>query len=410
MRITDVRTYIPMVGIRPQCLVRIETDAGIVGWGEAGLSSREHAVAAAVGHYRDFLIGADPMARGALWQRLYRSQYFEGGRVLTAAQSAIDIALHDIAGKALGVPVYELLGGKQRDFVPLFATVGDPMGPAVVEGARRLVDDGWQAIRLFPSMPGPAGGSAAPGARSAISYAPADGAAAADPDLFEPREALAVTAEWTIRVRQAVGTGTTLGIDWHHRLSVAETASYCQRMPSGTLDFLEEPIRDENPDAYAQLRTLIDVPLAIGEEFSSKWAFVPYIERGLADFVRLDICNVGGFTEALKVAGLAEAHYLDLMPHNPLGPICTAATAHLCTAVPNLSWMEIRQSATEDLGFYDRGLFPVQPTIDGPRLILSDAPGLGVEVDESKLEAAVALAQRWNPQQLHRRDGSVQNW
>jgi galactonate dehydratase len=124
MRITDVRTYIPMVGVRPQCIVKITTDAGIVGWGESGMSAREEAVAAAVGHYRDLLIGADPMARGAIWQRLYRSQYFEGGRVLLAAQSAIDIALYDICGKALGVPVYELLGGKQRDFVPLFATVG----------------------------------------------------------------------------------------------------------------------------------------------------------------------------------------------------------------------------------------------------------------------------------------------
>jgi galactonate dehydratase len=179
-------------------------------------------------------------------------------------------------------------------------------------------------------------------------------------------------------------------------------------MPTGTLDFLEEPIRAENPDAYAQLRTLVDVPLAIGEEFSSKWSFVPFIERGLTDFIRVDVCNVGGFTEAMKVAGWAEAHYLDLMPHNPLGPICTAATGHLCTAVPNMAWMEIRRSATEDLGFYDRELFPVQATVDGPRLILSDAPGLGVEVDESKLEAAAAG--HWNPQQLHRRDGSVQNW
>ena len=179
-------------------------------------------------------------------------------------------------------------------------------------------------------------------------------------------------------------------------------------MPTGTLDFLEEPIRAENPDAYAQLRTLIDVPLAIGEEFSSKWSFLPFIERGLTDFIRVDICNVGGFTEAMKVAGWAEAHYTDLMPHNPLGPICTAATGHLCTAVPNMSWMEIRQSATEDLGFYDREMFPGQVTIDGPRLILNDAPGLGIEVDESKVEAAATG--HCNPQQLHRRDGSVQNW
>ncbi len=385
MRITNVRTYTPLVGWAPQCIVKVETDVGIVGWGEAGLSARANAVAAAVDHYRDLLIGADPMARGAIWQRLYRSQYFEGGRVLTGAQSAIDIALYDIAGKAFRVPVYELLGGRQRDYVPLFATTLAPMGPQLIEDARRLVDKGWDVIRFAPGMP-----------------------ASDDPKLFEPRQSLALTAEWATKLRAEVGQGPTLGIDFHHRLSLAEAASFCQRMPPATLDFLEEPIRAENPDAYAQLRTMTDVPFAIGEEFASKWAFAPFIERGLIDFVRVDICNVGGFTEAIKVAGSAEAHYLDLMPHNPLGPIATAATGHLCMAVPNVAWMEIRESPTEDLGTYDRDLFPVQQVIDGARLIVSDAPGLGVEIDEARLEAATAGP--WQLPQLHRRDGSVQNW
>jgi len=370
--------------MRPQCLVKIETDAGISGWGESGLSGREEAVVGAIAHFREFLIGADPMARGALWQRLYRSQYFEGGRVLTAAMSAIDIALYDIAGKALGVPVYELLGGRQRDYVPLFAVTLAPMGPPLIEAARALLAEGWTVMRFAPGAPGHD-----------------------TSETFEPRDAIYQTAEWATKLRAEVGPEPVIGIDWHHRMTVAETASFCQRMPPGTLDFLEEPIRAENPDAYAQLRTLIDVPLAIGEEFSSKWAFVPFIERGLLDFVRIDICNVGGFTEAMKVAGWAEAHYLDLMPHNPLGPICTAATAHLATAVPNFAWMEIRQSPTEDLGFYDPEMFPVQPRLEGPRLYLSDAPGLGVEVNESLL---VESSKHWNPPQLRRLDGSVQNW
>ncbi|MFN8619280.1 MAG: mandelate racemase/muconate lactonizing enzyme family protein [Chloroflexota bacterium] len=385
MRITDLKVFIPTVGIRPQCLVKVETDAGIVGWGESGLTAREEAVAAAIGHFRSLLVGEDPMRRGQLWQRLYRSQYFEGGRVLLAAQSAIDIALHDIAGKAWGVPVYQLLGGRQRDFVPLFGTVPSAPGPELIAGAQRLIAAGWNVLRITP------GGPVDPD----------------DPDRFDPRDAVALTAEWTIRVREAIGPGPTLGIDWHHRLSVAEAASYCQRLPSGTLDFLEEPIRAENPDAYAQLRRLIDVPLAIGEEFSSKWAFAPFIERGLTDLVRVDICNVGGFTEAVKVAAMAETHYLDLVPHHPLGPICGAATAHLCTAIPNVAYMEIRRSPTEDLGFYDERLFPVQPRQDGPRLYVDDVPGLGVEVDESLL---TTRAPQWQPPQLHREDGSVQNW
>jgi galactonate dehydratase len=115
-------------------------------------------------------------------------------------------------------------------------------------------------------------------------------------------------------------------------------------MPSGTLDFLEEPIRDETPEAYESLRTMTDVPFAIGEEFASKWQFLPYIERGIHQFNRIDVCNVGGLTEAMKVAGWSEAHYVDMMPHNPLGPVCTAATVHFAAAVANFSWLETRAS------------------------------------------------------------------
>ena len=347
-----------------------------------------------------------PAARSG--SALYRSQYFEGGRVLTAAQSAIDIALYDICGKALGVPVYELLGGKQRDFVPLFATAGAPMGPALLDDVRGLVDEGWQAIGSSRACPA----RAAPRRRrrpSAISYAPADGAAAEDPDLFEPREALAVDRGMDDALREAVGPGVTLGIDWHHRLSIAEAASFASACRRATLDFLEEPIRAESPDAYAQLRTLTDVPFAIGEEFSSKWSFLPFIERGLTDFVRVDVCNVGGFTEAMKVAGWAEAHYLDLMPHNPLGPDLHRRDRPPVHGGRRMSrgWRSAARrprTSASTTGTCSRS----RSRWTGPRLILSDAPGLGVEVDESRLEAVVAG--HWHPQQLHRRDGSVQNW
>ena len=127
------------------------------------------------------------------------------------------------------------------------------------------------------------------------------------------------------KVREAVGNSVAIGIEYHHRLSVAEAANFIQKMPNGTLDWLEEPIRDESPEAYEALRQMTPQPFALGEEFASKWQFLPFIEKGLCNFVRVDICNVGGFTEAMKVAGWAEAHYTDLMPHNPLGPVCTAA-------------------------------------------------------------------------------------
>ncbi|MAE61241.1 MAG: galactonate dehydratase [Planctomycetaceae bacterium] len=382
MKITDIKTYPVRIGSRNQMIVKVETDSGIHGWGEAGLSSRELAVQGAVLHFREFLIGENPMNIGALWQLMYRSQYFEGGRVLTAAISAIDIALHDVVGKALGVPVHQLLGGKQRRAVPCFATTQSNTQEGQIADARLLLDNGWSCIRTVPyEMTNP---------------------------IFEPRESLAVTARWLIAIREAIGPDPVLGIDFHHRLSVAETVSFCHRLPPGTLDFLEEPIRDECPEAYESLRTMIDVPLAIGEEFFSKWAFAPYLERGLTQFARIDVCNVGGFTESMKVAALAESHYIDLMPHNPLGPICTAATTHLAAAVPNFAWLEIRSSPSEELNFYDPDWFPTQPVVDGDTIVVPDTPGLGVEFNE---EAAKNAEFNFTESpHLRRRDGSYTNW
>jgi len=386
MQIVDIKSFPTWVGSRNQLVIKVETDTGLIGWGESGVSGRELAVVGAIRHYREFLLGKDPMRRGALWQEMYRSQYFEGGRVLTGAISAIDIALHDIAGKALGVPVYQLLGGKQRDFVPCFATTAAPMGPQLLEDAHLLLERGWSVIRTTPGHPDRQG----------------------DDALFEPRESIGVTAEWLTRLRESVGPAPVLGIDYHHRLSVPEAASFCQRMPRGTLDFLEEPIRAESPEAYTALRSMTDVPFAIGEEFASKWSFLPFIEHGLSNFIRVDVCNVGGLTEAMKVAGWAEAHYLDLMPHNPLGPICTAATIHLAAAVPNFAWLEVRTSPTEQLGFDNSELFPVQPRLEGSRFRVPDAPGLGVEFDETK--ATAQEFRFWEAPHLHRRDGSYTNW
>lgn len=215
-------------------------------------------------------------------------------------------------------------------------------------------------------------------------------------------------------MREEFGSELVLGIDFHHRLSIAEAASFCQRMPAGTLDFIEEPIRDESPEAYAALRKLTSVPFAVGEEFASKWQFLPFIEQHLTEFARLDICNVGGFTEAMKVAGWAEAHYIDLMPHNPLGPVCTAATIQLAAAVPNFAWLEVRVTQTENLYYGESGvneadaLFPVQPRLVGTTFPVSDAPGLGIEIDE---KAARAQSWKfWEAPHWKRRDGSVTNW
>ncbi len=385
MKITAIKPFPVWVGHRNQLIVKIETDEGLFGWGESGLSGREKAVCGAIEHYREFLIGRDPNQIGRIWQELYRSQYFEGGRVLLAAQSAIDIALHDIKAKALGVPVYELLGGKQRDVIPTFPSAGNIAGPEPIEKAAELIARGWNVIRFFPAAWGN------------------------DQNIFEPRESIGETAKWLVKAREQLGEGVVLGIDYHHRLSVAEAASFCQKMPSGTLDFLEEPIRDETPEAYEALRKLTDVPFAIGEEFASKWQFLPYIERGIHQFNRLDLCNVGGFTEAMKVAGWSEAHYVDLMPHNPLGPICTAATIHFSAAVANFAWLETRVAEAELYGATGGSeIFPVQPRLEGVTFPVPTGPGLGIEVDEARLTAE--SFKFWEAPHLRRRDGSVTNW
>ncbi|MCX7381928.1 MAG: mandelate racemase/muconate lactonizing enzyme family protein [Alphaproteobacteria bacterium] len=387
MKIRSVESFPVWVGHRNQLLVRVTTECGLTGWGESGLSGRELAVMGAVDHFRELLVGQDPRRIGAIWQMLYRSQYFEGGRVLTAAISAIDIALHDVKARALGVPVYELLGGRQRDRIPALATTFAPPGEAMLDEARAFLAAGFQAIRLQRG-----------GGRRVDEH----------DDIYEPREAIAETAEWLVRARAALGSAVVLGVDFHHRLTLAESASFCQKLPPGTIDFLEEPMRDETPEAYEALRRQTPIPFALGEEFASKWQALPYVERHITDFMRLDVCNIGGFTEAMKVAGWCEAHYIDLMPHNPLGPICTAASIHFAAAVPNFAWLEFNRSRFRPPPQIEIDLFRGRPVLDGASFAVPDGPGLGIDIDETLLTRDTFRS--WNPPMLRRRDGSVTNW
>lgn len=380
--IVAIEPIMARVGQRNQLLVKVTTADGLIGWGESGISGRETAVSSVIIDFARFLIGQDSRQIGRIWQEAYRSQYFEGGRIITAAISAIDIALYDLLGKRLGVPVHQLLGGKQRDVVPTFASCMTSSTEQVLADTQTLIDAGWDCVRIYP------GGF--------------------DTQVFEPRRALGPTADTLIAMRETFGRDLCIGIDLHHRFSPAEIASFCNMLPPGTLDFLEEPIRCETPEAYAMLRGMTDIPFAVGEEFASKWQAGPYLDQGLTQYMRLDICNVGGFTEAMKIAGWSERHYIDLMPHNPLGPVCTAASVHMSAAVANFSWLETRQSVVENLGFHDRTLFPQQVDLTGAVYTVPDAPGLGVEVNEDALRAS-------NPDHvecphLSRPDGSVTNW
>lgn len=282
------------------------------------------------------------------------------------------------------MPVYQLLGGKQRDAIPLFATATSPYDARLLDEVAKLADDGWQVIRTTTGVHG-------------------------TPDKatqFCSRQSLAEVAKLMTQIRADIGEQVVLGIDYHHRLSVPETASFCQKMPQGTLDFIEEPIRAESPESYQTLRQMIDVPFAIGEEFTSKWDFAPFINQGLADFARIDICNAGGFTEAMKIAALCESKYIDMMPHNPLSPLCTAASAHFCAAINNVAWLEwLPYKQAQDA--FD-SVFEHTLQHSNNALVISDCHGLGIDINENKLSKL--SFNYWEPPRLIKPDGSYQNW
>lgn len=386
MQITAVKPFPVKVGHRNVFIVKVETDAGIYGLGEGGISGRELAMAGMVAHLEQVLVGMDPRRIEHIWQTLYRGAYFEGGKILGAVVSAIDIALWDILGKALSVPVWQLLGGACRERIECFTTPGSLTGPQCVNNAVAAVEDGWRFLRFGPGMPG-------------ANWTAGDGA------VYEPMESIPLAAHWIREIREAVGPQVGLSIDFHHRLSVAEAALFCEMTRDVHLMFLEEPIRAQSPAAYRQLRAMTPTPFAIGEEFSNKWEFAPFIEEGLLNFARVDVCNVGGLTEAKKVAGWCEAHYIDLMPHNPLGPVCTAASIHLAASIPNMAQLEYWPNIA---GAYPRDLFPEVPEIDGTGFPLPTTPGLGVTFNDAA--AADHPMELWEAPHWKRRDGAYTNW
>jgi galactonate dehydratase len=386
MKITGVKGFPVHVGHRNIYIVKVDTDEGISGLGEGGMSGRELAMQGMLEHYAQGLIGMDPRRIEHIWQILYRSNYFEGGKVEAAVISAIDIALWDILGQHLGVPVYQLLGGAVRDRIRCFNTPGSLHSPACVEEARLHAERGWKYLRFGAGMP-------------------EEGWTGETGSIYEPMESIEAAVHWIKEVRNAVGPGVQLSIDFHHRLSVAEAAFFCQQVADVGLMFLEEPIRAENASAYAQLRSMTSMPFAIGEEFSSKWAFAPFLERGLINFARVDLSNVGGLTEARKVAAWCEALYIDMMPHNPLGPVTTAASIHFGAATSNFAQLEYFNWHASR---FPPDLFPKMPAIDGDAFTLPTEPGLGVTFNEDA--APDHPFQHWEAPHWQRRDGAKTNW
>ena len=385
MKITDIKSFILGIEDKNLFIVKVETDRGIHGIGQGGTTTRELAMQGTIDHFREFLIGRDPRRIESLHQEMYRRQYYEGGTVITASSSAIDIALWDILGKHLQVPVWQLLGGATRQRVDCFIDSDAGEGETWADQAQQLVRQGWRTIRFVPGT--------------------------GEPDfhqqrdsVFEPWESLLWCSGQLQEVRRRTGPNVNLAVDYHHRLNVTEAAAFCERVEEVGLLFLEEPIRSENPEAYASLRSMTNVPFAIGEEFSGIYPFVPFLRQGLCNYARLDVCNVGGLTAARKVATLAETHYTDIMPHTPQGTVCIAASVHLCASLPNVALMEYNCHSPQG----PEGLFPQQPKLEGNHFPLPQQPGLGIEFNEAAVPDHPPV--HWEAPRFHRRDGSYTNY
>jgi len=379
VKITNVEPFPVWGGHRNFLFVVVDTDEGISGVGEAGITGRELAVMGAIEHFRPLLVGQDPGRIEHIWQLLFRSGFFPAQRILTAAISAIDIALWDIKGKALGVPVYELLGGRVRDRVVCYPhNVGH--GPEIaplVESCLRTKEEGWKFVRW--GLP-------------------------QEDDILEPRRAVLTAVEQMRAVREAVGDEIEITFDVHTRLDLPDALWLCQEAEAFRPFFIEDPLRCENSDSFKTLRPRTTVPLAAGEQFSSKWEFRQLIEEEWIDYARIDLCIAGGLTEGKKIAGWCETHYIKLALHNPLGPVCSAASLQLNLACPNFGVQE--QPGKPGATLLD--VVPLQPVWADGYLVAPNRPGLGIEFDRS--------AARKHPFQmtelphLRRLDGSLTNW
>jgi L-alanine-DL-glutamate epimerase-like enolase superfamily enzyme len=398
MKIVDVRCCPVQAPRRTLVIILVETDDGLIGVGEAGLQRRWRAIEGATAHLRPRLIGQDPMRIEHLWQKLFRGGFYPADRVIGSAISGIDIALWDIKGQALGVPVYELLGGRCRDYVEIFTnprylhTSGDVDNDvlldralvggdtaAVAELARTWVEQGHRFFRL-------------------------GFADCRDGDRFEPRQGLRVLLAQLRAVRAAVGTDIELMVDLHARLTAADAIWFCREAEPLDMFLVEDPIRSEHPSTYRTIRQHVNVPLAAGEQWASKWEFASAIEEELIDFARVDICIAGGLTEAKKIAGMAETHYIQMLPHNPLGPVCTAASLHLDLACNNAGPQEVLFPPTTTLP----DVFQCAFEQTGNRLTVPEAPGIGVKFNEHAAQSYPA--EMTEPPHLQRMDGAHVNY
>lgn len=379
MKIDRIETfYVP-----PRWLfVRVETDDGAVGWGEASLEGHAEAVDGAFEALRDRFIGHDPLRIEDIWQIAYRGGFYRGGPVLMSALSGLDQALWDLKGKAAGLPAWQMLGGKVRDKIRAYAWIGGDRPNEIGDAARARKEQGFSAVKM--------------NATAELDWI-------GTPKLFD---------EVAARVEAAQAQGMDVGLDFHgrvHRPLAKQLAKVLE--PLGLL-FIEEPLLSENHEGLAQIAQLVSTPIALGERLYSRWDFKPFLASGSVDIIQPDLSHAGGLSECRKIAAMAEAYDVAVAPHCPLGPLALAACLQLAACAPNVAIQEMSLGIHYNVG-HDLLNFVTDKEVLSPIdgfLPIPEGPGLGVIVDEAAVREADKERHRWRNPIWRHQDGSFAEW
>jgi galactonate dehydratase len=376
MKITDVE----VLPVDRYLFVKVHTDAGITGLGESGAWGFLLASGQVVEDFKHYLIGKDPLLIEHHWQNLYRCTHFRGAAIM-GALSAIDIALWDIAGKHFDVPVYQLLGGKCRDKARVYYHVKGDTKEKLIQGCVDAKAQGFTAVgHLTPFLD-----------------------EAREVPYFKTHSAKMKDAIDTVGAyREAVGDEVDLCVEIHRRLDPAEAIVLGRGIEEFRPFFFEDPIRPDNFDAMAEVAQKINIPIATGERLHTIYEFQMLLTRNAVQYVRPDVCMCGGITHAKKIAALAEAHHVDVVPHNPLSPVSTAACIQIAACIPNFALQEFPTG--EDRPPKSEIVKQTLEVEDG-FIIISDKPGIGIELAEDAMEKYPFKDRRRNTR-LHV-DGSV---
>lgn len=381
MKITKLTLY----PVPPRWLfLRVDTDEGLTGWGEPVVEGRAHTVAAAVEEFADYLVGQDPLRIEEHWNVLAKGGFYRGGPILSSALAGVDQALWDIAGKALGVPVSQLLGGAVRERVRVYSWIGGDDPADVAAAAREKVAAGFTAVKMNGSGP----------------LRPLDTPAAAQG-----------VADRVAAVREVLGPDRDVAVDFHGRMSLAMARRTLPLLESAGPLFVEEPVVPEVSELVGQLVAATPIPIALGERLYSRWDFRRVLGSGVA-VIQPDLSHAGGISEVRKIATMAEAFDVAVAPHCPLGPIALAASLQVGVVLPNLLIQEqslgIHYNAGSDLLDYllDPSVFAYT---DGYVPALA-GPGLGIDIDAAEVERAAKVGHRWRNPLWRRDDGALAEW